>query len=277
MSYGYDSKMTPLQILNFYNAVANNGRMIMPHLVKEIRDNGILVKQFRTEILNPMIASRETIGKAQAMLIGVCQNGTGRTINSEYFDVAGKTGTARIATAAGYEEGMYLASFVGYFPADNPQYSMIVTFNNPRNGYYGALVAGPVFKEIAEKVFALHGFSGDQQEEQNKLEKIPAVKHGRSKDILIVAKELELENVKGNPVTPVASVSVKDSTLILSGNAIQAGKVPDVIGMGASNAIFLMENAGLKVKIKGFGKVKQQSLKPGSACRTGQTVYLTLS
>ena len=277
MSYGYDSKMTPLQILNFYNAVANDGRMVKPHLVKEIRDNGMLVKRFKTEILNPMIASRETIGKAQAMLKGVCLNGTGRSVTSEYFDVAGKTGTARVATASGYEKGMYLASFVGYFPADNPQYSMIVTFNNPRNGYYGALVAGPVFKEIAEKVFALHGFAGEQQEEQNELEKVPAVKHGRSEDILVVARELDLENVKGNPVTPLASVSVQDSAIILSGNTIQAGKVPDVIGMGAGNAIFLLENAGLKVKIKGFGKVKQQSLKPGSAYRTGQTVYLTLS
>jgi len=278
MSYGYDSKMTPIQILNFYNAVANNGRMVKPHLVREIRDNGILVKKFKTEVLNPMIASKETIGKAQAMLKGVCMNGTGQTINSEYFDVAGKTGTARVAADGIYKKDMYLASFVGYFPADNPKYSMIVTFKKSQGGtYYGATVAGPVFKEVAEKVYALQGFTNQPVEEENELEKVPAIKNGRSEDILKIAEELGLENVKGNPITPVASVTVQDTTLILSGNTIESGKVPDVIGMGASNAIFFMENAGLKVKVKGIGKVKQQSLKAGTKCRPGQTVYLTLS
>jgi cell division protein FtsI (penicillin-binding protein 3) len=132
MSYGYETKMTPLQILNFYNAVANNGKMVKPHLVREVRENGALVKKYKTEVLNPMIASKETIRKAQAMLEGVCINGTGKSINSEYFNIAGKTGTARVATSSeGYSSGMYLASFAGYFPADNPIYSLIVTFNNP--------------------------------------------------------------------------------------------------------------------------------------------------
>lgn len=278
MSYGYDSKMTPLQILNFYNAVANNGKMIKPQLVSEIRDNGALVKQYKTEVLNPMIASKETIGKARAMLEGVCLYGTGRTVTSDYFAVAGKTGTARVATGnTGYSEGMYLASFCGYFPADHPKYSMIVTFNNPRNGYYGASVAGPVFKEIAEKVFALHGFAGEQVGPQNKDGKVPEVKEGKSEDILMIAEELKLQNVSGKPNSKLADVSVQDSTIVLGEKNIETGKVPDVIGMGASNAIFLMENAGLKVKVKGVGKVKQQSLQPGGNCRVGQTVYLTLS
>lgn len=278
MSYGYDSKMTPLQILNFYNTVANDGKMVKPQLVKEIRDNGALVKQYKTEVLNPMIASKETIGKAQAMLKGVCTNGTGRTLNNEYFKVAGKTGTARIATSSeGYSKGMYLASFVGYFPADNPEYSLIVTFNNPHNGYYGASVAGPVFKEISEKVFALQGFATGGKNNKNEKKELPAVKRGKSKDILRITEELQLQNIQGNPGSQMASVSVKDSLVVLGDNEIQAGKVPDVKGMGASNAVFLMENAGLKVKIKGIGKVKQQSLMPGSNCRAGQTVYLTLS
>lgn len=278
MSYGYDSKMTPLQILNFYNAVANNGKMIKPQLVNEIRDNGALVKQYKTEVLNSMIASKETIGKAKAMLEGVCLYGTGRTVTSEYFDVAGKTGTARVATGnTGYNEGMYLASFCGYFPAQNPQYSMIVTFNNPRNGYYGAGVAGPVFKEIAEKVFALHGFANEQNESETKGGNMPAVKEGKSEDILMIAKALQLKNVLGKPNSNMANISIQDSTVMLVDKNIETGKVPDVIGMGASNAIFLMENAGLKVKLIGVGKVKQQSLKAGRNCRAGQTVYLTLS
>ena len=129
--------------------------MVKPRLVKEIRDNGILVKRFEPQVLNPMIASRETIGKAKAMLEGVCEHGTGTTIQGKYFKVAGKTGTARVATSSsGYSAGMYLASFTGYFPAENPEYSLIVTFNNPRGAYYGGSVAGPVFKEISEKVYA---------------------------------------------------------------------------------------------------------------------------
>ena len=137
--------------------MANNGKMVKPRIVKEIRDNGMLVKQFKTEVINPMIVSKETLGKAQKMLEGVCENGTGKSLQNEYFKIAGKTGTAQVATSqGGYQQGMYLASFAGYFPADNPQYSMIVTFNNPRSGlYYGGSVAGPVFKEIAEKVFAI--------------------------------------------------------------------------------------------------------------------------
>ena len=278
MAYGYDSKMTPLQILNFYNAVANDGKMVKPQLVSEIKDNGALVKQFKPEILNPMIASKETIGKAQKMLEGVCLYGTGKTLNNKYFTIAGKTGTARVATGnTGYSDGMYLATFVGYFPADNPKYSMIVTFNNSKVGYYGATVAGPVFKEVSEKIFALQGFIEESGDDASDIEKLPAVKKGKSEDILRIAEELNIQNLIGKPNSQMASVSVQDSTVILTDNEIQAGKVPNVKGMGASNAIFLMENAGLKVKVKGIGKVKKQSLVPGSNYRNGQTVYLTLS
>jgi len=277
MSYGYETKMTPLQILNFYNTVANNGKMIKPQLVKEIRDNGVLVKRYKTEVLNPMIASKETIGKAQKMVEGVCEHGTGRSLQNKYFKIAGKTGTARIAVGnTGYSNGMYLATFCGYFPADNPKYSMIVTFNNPHNGYYGASVAGPVFKEIAEKVYALNGFSVKEDEEKSKDEIVPPVKKGKTEDILRVADELHLKNIQGNPGSDMALALVRDSVVVLESNKIESGKIPNVIGMGASDAIFLMENAGLKVKIKGVGKVKEQSLTAGSKCKAGQTVYLRL-
>lgn len=278
MSYGYDTKMTPLQILNFYNAVANQGKMVKPQLVKEIRDNGALVKQYKAEVLNPMIASKETIGKARRMLEGVCENGTGQFLKNDYFKVAGKTGTARVATSsAGYSNGMYLASFVGYFPADNPKFSMIVTFNNPRNGYYGASVAGPVYKEIAEKVFASQILSNEMLEDTSGIKNLPAVKNGKSEDILRIAEDLELSSVHGLPESQLATATEKDGLVLLSNNEISEGKVPDVRGMGASNALFLMENAGLKVVMKGVGKVSNQSLTPGSNYRPGQTVYITLS
>lgn len=265
-------------MLNFYNAVANNGKMMKPRLVKEIRDNGALVKRFKPEVMNAMIASEETIGKARKMLEGVCETGTGSTLQSEFFKVAGKTGTARVATSSkGYSAGMYLASFTGYFPADKPKYSIIVTFNNPRGGYYGASVAGPVFKEIAEKVFALHTLNEEDDEKLDLKKNLPGVKNGNSKDLMKVAKTLKLKNIQGKPESQLANVVVQDSTVILQDTEMPAGKVPNVKGMGASNAVFLMENAGLRVKIKGVGKVRQQSLTPGSSYTPGQTVFLTLS
>ncbi|HYQ57957.1 MAG TPA: penicillin-binding transpeptidase domain-containing protein, partial [Draconibacterium sp.] len=279
MSYGYDLRLTPLQILNFYNAVANDGAMVKPRLVKEIRNGGALVKTFKPELLNPMIVSKETIGKAQAMLEGVCQNGTGRGVQGEQFKVAGKTGTARVARSdgKGYEYGAYYASFVGYFPADNPMYSLIVTFKKPRNSIYGASVAGPVFKEISEKVYASQIMNATPENDKRKGQEIPEIKSGQRDDILRLAEELELKNVRGLPDSRMVSLNTQDSTIVLKENVVPVNTVPDVVGMGASNAIFLLENAGLKVKLNGIGKVKKQSLKPGSSYRPGQTVYLSLS
>jgi cell division protein FtsI (penicillin-binding protein 3) len=212
------------------------------------------------------------------MLEGVCQNGTGRSLTNDFFKIAGKTGTARIATnSSGYSSGMYLASFCGYLPADNPRYSLIVTFKNPRGGYYGASVAGPVFKEIVEKVYAMQTTTDQYEKENSDDDNLPDVKKGRSEDILKVVHELDLENIKGRPKSELATVEIKDKEIVLQNNELTEGKVPDVRGMGAKDAIYLLENAGLKVKIQGIGKVKQQSLNPGSNCVPGQTVYLTLS
>jgi len=213
------------------------------------------------------------------MLEGVCLNGTGKEINSKHFNIAGKTGTARVATSSeGYSAGMYLASFVGYFPADEPKYSIIVTFNNPRGGYYGASVAGPVFKEIAEKVYAFQILKDEPVEDTEDDEKIhlPDIKRGQSEDLQEVISTLKLKNVKGDPDSEWAGIEVKEDRITLTDSKISEGLVPNVQGMGASNAIFLMENAGLQVRISGMGKVKKQSLTPGGKYRKGQTVLLTL-
>lgn len=281
MSYGYESKMTPLQILTFYNAVANNGCMVKPRLVREIRENGVLIRQFKTEVLNPMITTRETIGKAQKMLEGVCELGTGRSLQNPWFNIAGKTGTAQISSGTGgYVKGMYLASFAGYFPADNPRYSLMVTINNPRGGvFYGGSVAGPVFKEIAERVFAASNLFEDPVDEAEtpEIPELPEIKKGTTENILRVAHELKIGNIGGKAGSGMASIKNSDGKLLLNTVDIPSGKVPDVRGMGASDAVFILENAGLQVKIKGTGKVKEQSIPPGSNYSRGSYVYLTLS
>ncbi len=280
MSYGYESKMTPLQVLTFYNAVANDGRMVKPMMVKEIRDNGVLVKKFKPEVLNPMIVRNETLGKAQKMLERVCETGTGKSLQNPWFKIAGKTGTAQVSIGqGGYQKGMYLASFAGYFPADNPKYSLIVTVNNPRGGaYYGGSVAGPVFKEIAERVFAARNLFeevADQPEVPEKLI-LPQIKKGTSESIFQVARDLKITNLEGVASPGIASVNQEMDRLVLNYLEFQAGKVPDVLGMGASDAIFTLEKAGLKVNIKGVGKVVEQSLKPNTTIPAGGVIYLTL-
>ncbi len=280
MSYGYESKMTPLQVLTFYNAVANNGRMVKPRLVREIRDNGMLVKQFNTEVINPMIVRSETVGKAQKMLERVCETGTGRSLQNPWFKIAGKTGTAQVATGqGGYQQGMYLASFAGYFPADNPKYSLIVTINNPRGGaYYGGSVAGPVFKEIAERVFAVKNLFEEATDEPEVPARLvlPQIKKSSSESIIQVAKDLKIPNIEGEAVSGVALVQKNNDRLIINEVKFQPGKVPDVLGMGASDAIFTLEKAGLKVNINGMGKVVEQSLKPNATLPKGGVIYLTL-
>jgi cell division protein FtsI (penicillin-binding protein 3) len=252
--------------------------MVKPQFVTEIRDNGALVKKINTEIINPMIASKETIGKAQRMLEGVCERGTGRSLQNNLFRIAGKTGTARIATDnSGYQKGMYQASFVGYFPADNPKYSMMVAINNPRNGYYGSSVSGPVFKEVALKVYATQMIK-NRNETDSDLEnrKLPEIKKGKTNDILKVAEVLKLETISGQPNSEVVKVEKETDKIVLVEEVVPAELIPDVRGMGAKNAIYLLENAGLNVKITGIGTVKKQSISPGTKIKKGQTMYLSL-
>src|SRR5690554_646966 len=280
MSYGYESKMTPLQVLTFYNAVANNGRMVKPRLVREIQESGVMVRRFKPEVLNPMIARGETVVKAQKMLEGVCENGTGRSLRNPWFKIAGKTGTAQVATGqGGYQKGMYLASFAGYFPADNPKYSVMVTINNPKGGtYYGGSVAGPVFKEIAERIFAaMNLFEEVSDEPEDKVQiALPQIKKGTSESILQVAHDLNITNIDGDMEAMVALVKQDNEKLILDEITFEENKVPDVLGMGASDAIYTLEMAGLIVHLKGVGKVVEQSLKPHSTIRRGGEIYLTL-
>lgn len=281
MSHGYEVRMTPIQILAFYNAVANDGKMISPKFVKEIRYHGKLIKKIKTKVINPSIASEATIGDAKKMLEGVVEKGTAKNLNNDLYKIAGKTGTAQIADQnMGYKgKVQYQASFVGYFPADKPKYSCIVVVNAPSNSvYYGNLVAGPVFKEIADKVYAS---KMELQTEEDLAERpvfaAPYSKNGKLSDLDQIFEQLDYETcIMGAGGEWVITVST-DSAIVVKNLIVRDNMVPNVVEMGLKDAVFLLESAGLKVKVKGWGKVRSQSIVPGSILVPGQNIRLEMS
>ena len=283
MSHGYEIRMTPLQILTFYNAIANNGKMVKPKFVKEIRYHGEVIKRYRSEILSPSICSKETIRKAVEMLEGVVENGTATNLKNDNYRIAGKTGTAQIANEKyGYtfeSKVSYQASFVGFFPSDDPMYSCIVVVNSPSNSvYYGNLVAGPVFKEIADKLYAtkIYLLEDKISEHQNTLD-YPYSKHGSREDLEKILSALEIE-IKGAAGESEWVSTIKSDTYIeLKDLALNNSLVPNVLEMGLQDAIYLLENYGLKVVANGRGKVRKQSLTPGTTVQPGQVIYLEMS
>ena len=283
MSHGYEIRMTPLQILAFYNAVANNGKMVKPRFVQEIRYHGNVVKRFETEVLNPSICSKETIHKAIKMLEGVVENGTAKNLNNSNYPIAGKTGTAQIANERyGYtvdSKVSYQASFVGFFPSDNPMYSCMVVVNSPSNAiYYGNLVAGPVFKEIADKVYATKIYlQRDHMTDHRDEFDYPYSKNGSKKDLTLVLSSLDIKVEGGDEESEWVATRKHDTHVEIQDIAINRNLVPNVMEMGLQDAIYLLEELGLKVVVNGRGKVIKQSLVPGTVISTGQVIHLEMS
>lgn len=279
MAYGYELKLTPLQTLVLYNAVANDGEMVAPLFVKEIRHLGNTVQKFNARVINKQIASDEAIRKMQEMLEGVMIEGTGKRLASPLYTSAGKTGTAQMADGAkGYGARRYQSSFAGYFPADKPKYSIIVVIRNPRNGYYGGSVAGPVFKELADMVFAndlsLHGTFATRKVNVAG-SKIPLTLKGSKEASVKVYEALGIKSINWSTI----SQNTGDTSLRgipFSEVSVQEGVVPNVVGMGLSDALYTMENAGFKTQIYGKGKVISQSLIPGEKLKLGRNVAIQL-
>ena len=279
MAYGYEMQITPLQMLAFYNAVANDGKYIAPIFVREIRRLGNTIEQFKARVINEQICSEETLGKMQALLEGVVTEGTGKSLASPLYKIAGKTGTAQVADAnKGYRvDKKYQAAFSGYFPADNPKYSMIVVVNNPRKGtYYAALVAGPVFREIADRVYASDVNMYDALKEQKFIgsTNMPELKSGEKKATQSVYKAF---GIKALFAANSEYVSLDTSRGIANHEVkITEGAVPDVSGMGLKDALYVMGNSGLKALVRGSGKVVRQSLAAGTRVGKGYPIVLEL-
>ena len=246
MAFGYGVSITPLQTLTFYNSVANNGEMVKPQFVSEIKEWNKTIKKFNKEVINPKVCSMETIAKLKAVMKNVVKKGTGAKLYSKDFSMAGKTGTAQANYAKnGGTEKHYISSFVGYFPADEPKYSCIVVVHEPNttnNNYYGADVAGPVFKRIAQKIFT----------------DAPSTN---------TIKSLNRKNAKQeNDYTDYYTKAQKKQNLI-----------PNLKGMSGMDAVALLGNLGVKVKVVGIGKVKNQSIPAGQNLDKNTTIILELS
>ena len=283
MAIGYELTLTPLQTLALYNAVANNGKMMRPQLVCELRANGQTEKTYKPFVTNPRICNQATLNACQSMMKDVCdpeKQGTAKRLFADSpYAVAGKTGTARIAENGKYQQGRYRASFAGYFPADNPQYSCIVVIADTKSGsYYGSTIAAPVFREVADLIYATDpSFHTLEHGPLAETRAIPASKDGAWPDLKTLYDEL---GIAYNAEATGDWVTVKSGTesAELFAREIPEQGVPDVRGMGLRDALYLLENAGLRVKYDGIGTVKSQSIEPGTPLRTElTTIQLRLS
>lgn len=284
MSIGYEVAITPLQTLAFYNAVANNGRFMQPQFVDRISRNGRTVRELEPVVLRDRICSDRTLEVVHGMLRGVVDSGTATNLRAAHFAIAGKTGTAQIAKAnVGYKsDGIsYQASFVGYFPADAPKYSCIVVVNGPTtSGYYGNVVAGPIFKEIADKIYS-NRLELQQDTRLADLEgpRTPVSLSGHAGDLRLAMRTL---NVRLEDLTDTewATTQAGDSAVAMQPRAVPSkaqGLVPNVLGMGLKDALYILENRGLRVRFEGAGMVRKQSLPPGTRAGQGSTIVIELA
>lgn len=277
MSFGYETQVPPIYMLMFYNGIANNGKMIKPFITKSFIKDGKVEKEFETEIINPMLCSEKTLNQVKDILRGVVTDGTGKAVNSEYFPISGKTGTAMIAAKGGYEG--YYVSFCGYFPSDNPKYTCFVGIRRPQGSPSGGLMPGAVFKQIAEGIYKKNLVSTTVTATKDTVNSlIPVLKGGSLKNTEIVLKAIgQSFSFTGDKLDWIKQGSYVDAISLEGNTTVKKGLVPDVTGMGARDAIYLLENAGLRVTLVGAGKVKHQSIPGGSTLIKGATIKIELN
>ncbi|MBR5781398.1 MAG: transpeptidase family protein [Bacteroidales bacterium] len=281
MAFGYESLLVPIHILTFYNAIANDGVMVKPQFVKEIRNDDEVKFVYDTIVINERIASPKTISTLQELLRGVVVRGTARSkLGDLPFQVSGKTGTAQVAVGkSGYDKANHTASFVGYFPSDKPKYSCIVVVSHPRNGqYYGASVSAPVFRDVAQKVYATQlGVVEYDEEFDADCKEFFRPTMVRYDDFLDYSVDNNIPFMGGEGENGWVKVSESAGDIVVTPVELDENKVPDLKGMNITDAVYLLESMGWKVTFSGNGKVKSQSVKAGSVLRKGNTINLVLS
>jgi len=277
MSIGYEVEVTPLQILALYNAVANDGKMIRPIIVKSVTNADNEIEYFEGEVIKRKICSSKTLAEVKSMLEGVVENGTAKNIKNSHYKIAGKTGTAQKIVNGRYIR-KYNTSFAGYFPADDPQYSCIIVIDQPKGfRQYGSNVAAPVFKEIADKIYArdleMHSPYMAENNPQNGV--FPVIRAGHREDLQRICDELSIPN-QAETSEEWVKANRKDNAVLWTTDEIAPEVVPNVLGMTLRDAIFLLENYGLRVSHKGNGRITAQSILPGRKLQKGTRITLTL-
>jgi len=281
MGFGYGIAISPLQTLMVYNAVANNGKLMQPYIVNSIAKDGVVLKEFKPQVLEDSIFSHTTMAQLKTCLEGVVERGTGLSLKTDLYRIAGKTGTAKVANGnKGYVEHQYQSSFAGYFPADAPKYSCIVVIENKpyAERYYGAQVAGPVFREIADKLFRVdaelyanyqHIALKDSTQSKSKWK-------GSNKDFINIATKFKTSIRDTGVNGELSEMGELKGSFLGNSSKLEDMIMPDIKGIGLKDAMELLEKFKLNVVANGSGKVIMQSIQAGTSIAKGQTVYLTL-
>ena len=287
MAHGYEELVTPLHMLMLYNAVANNGKMMKPYLVSAIKQYGVEVKTMKPEVLVEKVCSDETLAQLKECLLSVVEgeHGTARSIKDSAYQIAGKTGTAVTALDnRGYNKGnkIYQASFIGYFPASQPKYTMAVVIQNSRESkkIYGADVSGTVFKEISDRLYGSY-LSTKKYITENKPDSNLYNYFGMKSELSSIFTSLNLTYTDSGTSGYWRSAQIKNNAGILNtpsvSNSTSGSVTPNVVGMGLKDAVYLLENKGLKVTVTGRGKVMNQSLTAGTNFNKNQNIALILN
>ncbi|TAG56286.1 MAG: PASTA domain-containing protein [Cytophagales bacterium] len=276
MSIGYELALAPIHTLTFYNAVANDGKMIKPMIVKEVYRSDKLIKQYVTEVIKDNICSESTLEKVKTMMLEVVESGTAKNIHTDNYMIAGKTGTAQIRKKGLYTKSYY-TSFCGFFPADKPKYSCIVVISDPKGfNQMGSDVSAPVFKEMADKIYAqdaeMHKEMKDP--EHNLMFNFPLVRAGNAKDLKYLCNEFGISQHEGDEEWLMADIS--NNAITWRNRKMIQNLVPDVSGMVLKDALYILENKGLQVNFSGKGRVQFQTQRPGTKIIKGTTIGLKL-
>jgi cell division protein FtsI (penicillin-binding protein 3) len=281
MSFGYAIEVTPLQTLMLYNAIANNGKMVKPYLVNRIEDNGRLVRSFEPETVEEKIAEEPVVKAAQQCMLAVTTEGTGKPVFKDaLYSVGGKTGTAHVAGKdISYDDGIYQASFVGYFPFDKPRYSCIVVIKTKPHPekHMGGQVAAPVFKEIADRLYAESNTDPVVVPGGSAKDSALFYYAGETKDIKEVLNTLHIEYVDSANSQPWSSMYSSNNKPVVNIRWMAKNTMPNVKGMGLKDALYLLESMNMKVMARGRGKVAVQSVDPGAAINKNQLIKIELN
>lgn len=279
MSFGYNVSISPLQTLMVYNAVANGGKMMKPYLVNAIMKDGQILKQFSPVMLEGSICSEKTLAQLRQCLEGVVNNGTAKALKTPYYSIAGKTGTAKVANGnKGYDDNIYQSSFAGYFPSNDPKYSCIVVIKNKPQAkkIYGAQVAGPVFRSIADKLMTVDPELYASYKHVTYSDSSKATWKGSAEDFNVIGRAVQLKYSDSSKSGKWKSVAAGNQAYVSREQPVQKNLMPDLSGFGLKDALSLLEKQQLQVIATGKGKVTAQSILPGIAIQRGQTIYLTL-